>query len=96
MASQNFREFADNPQGQAVLTNAAVNIFLRQTSTDIDDVQRIFKLSDGERGYLLSARKGCFLLRAGQDGTVGYAYPTAYERVLIEKGTVAEVNRMAA
>lgn len=96
VASQNFREFADNPQGQAVLTNAAVNIFLRQTSTDIDDVQRIFKLSDGERGYLLSARKGCFLLRAGQDGTVGYAYPTAYERVLIEKGTVAEVNRMAA
>lgn len=96
VSSQNFREFADNPQGQAVLTNAAVNIFLRQTSTDIDDVQKVFKLSDGERGYLLSARRGCFLLRAGEDGTVGYAYPTAYERVLIEKGTVAEVSRRAA
>ena len=28
VASQNFKEFADNPQGQAVLTNATVNIFL--------------------------------------------------------------------
>lgn len=93
VASQNFREFADNPQGQAVLTNAAVNIFLRQNSTDIDDVQKVFKLSDGERGYLLSARKGCFLLRVGGEGTVGYAYPTPYEKVLIEKGTVADVSR---
>ena len=93
VASQNFREFSDNPQGQAVLTNAACNIFLRQNTTDIDDVQSVFKLSNGEREYLLSAKKGCFLLRAGSESTIGYAYPMPYEKALIERGTVAEVAR---
>lgn len=93
VASQNFREFSDSPQGQAVLTNASGNIFLKQNSTDIDDVQKIFRLSDGERGFLLSARKGNFLLRASGDSTVGYAYPTPHEKTLIEKGTVAAVDR---
>ena len=63
VASQNFKEFADNPQGQAVLTNTTVNIFLRQNATDIDDVQSVFKLSDGERNFMLSATKGNFLLK---------------------------------
>ena len=93
VSSQNFREFSDNPQGKAVLTNSAVNVFLKQTNTDIDEVQKLFKLSDGERDYLLTARKGCFLLRAGVDSTIGYAYPTSYEKVLIERGTVADLDR---
>ena len=57
VASQNFVEFADNPQGKAVLTNTVVNIFLKQNSTDIDAVQETFKLSDGEKQFLLSAKR---------------------------------------
>ena len=92
VASQNFKEFADNPQGQAVLTNATVNIFLKQNSTDIDDVQRVFKLSDGERNFLLSSKKGHFLLKIGQESSVGYALPFEHEKYLIEKKTIAAVN----
>lgn len=93
VASQNFFEFANNPQGKAVLTNSAVNIFLKQTNTDIDEVQRVFKLSNGEAGFLMTANKGCFLLRCGGESTVGYAMPFPYEKVLIEKGTVADVSK---
>ena len=39
-------------QGQAVLTNASVNVFLKQNATDIDDVAAVFKLSDGEKNFL--------------------------------------------
>ena len=49
VASQNFKEFVSCPQGEAVLSNAVVNIFLKQSSTDLDAVQEKFKLSNGER-----------------------------------------------
>lgn len=87
VASQNFKEFADNPQGQAVLTNATVNIFLRQNATDIDDVKEVFKLSDGERNFLLEATKGNFLLRMQGESTTGFAQAFPYEQVLIERKT---------
>ena len=92
VASQNFKEFADNPQGQAVLTNTTVNIFLRQSSTDIDDVQTVFKLSDGERNFLLSASKGNFLLKLQDESTTGYAQAFEYEKYLIEKKTAAMIR----
>lgn len=89
VASQNFKEFSDNPQGAAVLTNATVNIFLKQNSTDIDDVQSVFKLSDGEKNFLATAKKGHFLLKMGQESTVGFAKAFEFEKFLIEKKTVA-------
>lgn len=79
VASQNFIEFADNSNGKAVLTNAFVNIFLRQNSTDIDALQHEFHLSDGERNFLLQAQKGEFLLRMNGDSYVAYALPFDYE-----------------
>lgn len=93
VASQNFKEFSDNPQGQAVLTNATVNIFLKQNSTDIDDVQSVFKLSDGEKNFLATAKKGHFLLKMGQESTVGFAKSFEYEKFLIEKRTMAAVSQ---
>lgn len=92
VASQNFKEFADNPQGQAVLTNATVNIFLRQNSTDIDDVQKVFKLSNGERNFLSSATKGNFLLKMQEESTTGFAQAFDYEQYLIEKKTSAMIR----
>lgn len=89
VASQNFKEFCSCPQGEAVLTNAVVNIFLKQASTDIDAVQDKFKLSNGERSYLLSPPRGHFLLKMNSEATIGYAFPTDYEKYLIERRTIA-------
>lgn len=85
VASQNFREFTDSPQGRAVLSNAAANIFLKQDSSDIDAVQDTFKLSDGESDFLYSANRGEFLLRVEGESTVGYAKAFDFERELIER-----------
>lgn len=85
VASQNFLEFADNPQGKSVLTNAMVNIFLKQDSTDIDALQDTFKLSDGERNFLLQAQRGEVLIKMGQQSSVAYVMPFDYEIELISK-----------
>ena len=92
VASQNFKEFADNPQGQAVLTNTHVNIFLKQNATDLDAVQQVFKLSNGERDFLASPKKGHFLLKMARESTTGYAYPFSYEKYLIEKKSTARMS----
>lgn len=91
VASQNFSEFANNEQGKAVLTNAKVKILLGQDPTDIDAVQQVFKLSDGERNFLLSARRGEMLIKMNTESSVVYALPFPYEKQLIEKAYAAKV-----
>lgn len=90
VASQNFVEFANNEQGKAVLTNAVVNIFLRQDATDIDALQDTFKLSDGERNFLLAAKKGELLIKMNGESSVAYAMSFKYEQELISKAYVAK------
>lgn len=93
VASQNFKEFCSCPQGEAVLSNAVVNVFLKQSSTDLDAIQDKFKLSNGERSYLASPPRGHFLLKMNSEATIGYAMPTDYEKYLIEKRTIANSHR---
>lgn len=92
VASQNFREFADSPQGEAVLFSSHVNIFLKQNATDLDAVQEKFKLSNGEKEFLASPKKGYFLLKMTNESTTGYAYPFPYEKYLIEKKMTAKME----
>lgn len=83
VASQNFMEFADNPQGRAVLTNTVVNILLKQNPTDIDAVQEVFKLSSGEKQYLLTAKRGQILIRMNDESSQVYVLPFPDELALI-------------
>jgi len=87
VASQNFTEFAESSQGRAVLTNAVVNIFLHQDSTDIDLLQDTFKLSDGEKLFLLKAKRGEILIRLHGESSIAYVVPFDFEKKLIEKKT---------
>lgn len=86
VASQSFREFAEDPRGRAILTNSPINFFLRQKESDINEVQKVFQLSDGEAGFLGRSSKGQFLLKIGNESTVGQAVPFSYEHSLIVKG----------
>ena len=83
VASQNFSEFAESSQGRAVLTNTTLKIFLKQNSTDIDAVQEAFRLSDGEKSFLLSAKKGSMLIKLNDDDVIATAMPSDFERDLI-------------
>lgn len=86
VASQSYREFANNRYGEAVLSNSFVDFFLRQKEADIPAIQQKFHFSDGEANFLGRAAKGQFLLRVNNDSTVGQAVPFAYEHAIITKG----------
>lgn len=88
VASQNFAEFAESPQGKAVLTNAVVNIFLKQNSTDIDDVKETFKLSEGEKSFLMTAKRGEMLIRMNEESSVVQVIPFEYEKKLIANAVI--------
>lgn len=83
VASQNFIEFTDSAQGKAVLSNTMVNMFLQQSPTDIDAVQETFKLSDGEKHFLLTAKQGDMLIRTSEQSALGYVYAFPFEKELI-------------
>jgi type IV secretory pathway VirB4 component len=93
VASQNFSEFAESAQGRAVLTNTTLKIFLKQNSTDIDAVQEAFRLSDGEKGFLLSAKKGSMLIKLNDDDVIATALPSDFERDLISISKVVEPSK---
>ena len=84
VASQSFHEFVNNPKGLAVLMNASVNMFLKTEPIAIDSIQETFKMSDGERNFLMAAKKGQVLIRMGAESCVGFVVPFDYEKKLIE------------
>lgn len=83
VASQNFIEFDESEQGKAVLTNASLNMFLKQDASDIDAVQNTFKLSNGEKNFLLGAKTGEMLIKMGEESSVAFAMSFPYEQTLI-------------
>lgn len=83
IVSQNFREFDNSEQGKAVLTNSSVNFFLAQASTDIDALQNRFKLSDGEKNFLYTARRGEALVKIGKESSVMQIIGFNHEHYLI-------------
>ncbi|MHB8340608.1 MAG: VirB4 family type IV secretion system protein [Mycobacteriales bacterium] len=69
--------------GQAVVANAATQILLRQAPQTIDTLTDAFGLSDGERGFLLTARQGEGLLAAGTDRVAFHALASPAEHALV-------------
>ena len=88
VASQNFAEFTACSQGQAVLNNSAVKIFLKQSETDIDALQDKFKISDGEKNFLVQAKTGEILIKTDSDSAVCNVIPFPLEKKIIDNSKV--------
>ncbi len=56
--TQDVEDFLGSPEGHTVLANSSVQLLMRQDSSTIEAVERTFRLSSGEREFLLSCRKG--------------------------------------
>lgn len=79
VASQKFNEFAANDKGRAVLTNSSINVFLKTKTEDCDGVQEMFKLSDGERHFILQASKGEALIKTAKESAIMQTHVLEYE-----------------
>ena len=88
--SQKFQDFYENKEAQAVLTSSDTKLFLAQDKSEIDYIKEVFKLSEGEASYLLTATRGEGLLKVGNETAILEIRPTQREFAFIE----TNVNKM--
>ncbi|MBO0819167.1 MAG: conjugal transfer protein TraC, partial [Actinobacteria bacterium] len=85
LVTQDVGDVLGSPLGRAVCSNAATQVLLRQAPQAIEAVADAFGLTAGERGLLLSARRGDGLLLAGGAHRVGFhadASPAEHQRLV--------------
>ncbi|MEY9858556.1 type IV secretory pathway VirB4 component [Catenulispora sp. GAS73] len=72
VVTQDAADLLGTELGQAVVANAATQILLRQAPQAIDAVASAFRLSAGERGFLLSATRGQGLIILGASARAAF------------------------
>ncbi len=82
--SQRFQDFYEKPEAQAVLTSSDTKLFLAQDKSEIQYLKEVFKLSEGEAGFLVSCLIGEGLLKVGQDTAIIQITPTKKEFEFVE------------
>ncbi len=82
--SQRFQDFYEKPEAQAVLTSSDTKLFLAQDKSEIEQLKEVFKLSEGEAGFLVSCLIGEGLLKVGQDTAIIQITPTRKEFEFVE------------
>ena len=81
--SQRFQDFYEKPEVQAVLTSSDTKLLLAQDKSEIQYLKEVFKLSEGEAGFLVTCNKGEGLLKVG-DTAILQITPTAKEFEFVE------------
>ena len=79
VVSQRFQDFYEKPEAQAVLTSSDTKLFLAQDKSEIQYVKEVFKLSEGEAGFLVTCGKGEGLLKVGAESAILQITPTQKE-----------------
>ena len=82
--SQRFQDFYEKPEVQAVLTSSDTKLLLAQDKSEIQYLKEVFKLSEGEAGFLVTCGKGEGLLKVGADTAILQITPTAKEFEFVE------------
>ena len=82
--SQRFQDFYEKPEAQAVLTSSDTKLLLAQDKSEIQYVKEVFKLSEGEAGFLTTCNRGEGLLKVGSDTAILQITPTAKEFEFVE------------
>ncbi len=63
--TQDVDDFLTSDYGKAIVSNAALQILLKQSPSSIDKLQKVFYLTDGEKQFLLAAGIGQGIFFAG-------------------------------
>ena len=82
--SQRFQDFYEKPEAQAVLTSSDTKLFLAQDKSEIQYLKEVFKLSEGEAGFLVTCQRGEGLLKVGADSAIMKIMPTKKEFEFVE------------
>ena len=84
VVSQRFQDFYEKPEAQAVLTSSDTKLFLAQDKSEIQYLKEVFKLSEGEAGFLVTCGVGEGLFKVGQETAIIKITPTQKEFEFVE------------
>ena len=79
VVSQRFQDFYEKSEVQAVLTSSDTKLFLAQDKSEIQYIQEVFKLSDGEADFLTTCTRGQGLFKVGEQTAIIEIRPTKKE-----------------
>lgn len=63
--TQDIEDFVNSPYGKPIITNSSLQILLKQSPTAVDNLQKLFYLTEGEKYLLLNSDIGQGLFFAG-------------------------------
>jgi len=63
--TQDVEDFVNSPYGKPIVSNAQMQVLLKQSPTAVDNLQKLFYLTDGEKYLLLNSEVGQGLFFAG-------------------------------
>jgi conjugal transfer ATP-binding protein TraC len=63
--TQDVEDFVNSPYGRPIITNSSLQILLKQSPTAVDNMQKLFYLTEGEKYVLLNAGVGQGIFFAG-------------------------------
>ena len=90
--SQKFQDFYEKPEAQAILTSSETKLFLAQDKSEIEYLREVFKLSEGEAGFLITCGRGEGLLRVGTDSAILAIQPTQKEFEFVETNLAKQIE----
>nr|MBD3359312.1 DUF87 domain-containing protein [Candidatus Buchananbacteria bacterium] len=64
--TQDVNDFLNSPYGRAIVTNSALQLLLKQSPAAIDNIQKVFLLTEGEKYLLLECGVGEGIFFAGR------------------------------
>jgi type IV secretory pathway VirB4 component len=81
--TQDVEDFLKNDVGKAIVTNSSIQILMKQHSAAIDNVGKLFYLSEGEKQFLLACDVGEGLFFAGSNHVAMRAMASPQEHQLV-------------
>lgn len=93
--TQDIDDVLTSSLGRAVVNNSATRVLLRQSPEFIDELAATFRLSDGERAFLMSCEPGDGLLVAGTERAAVHVIASDEEDRLVTSDP-AELKAMEA
>lgn len=81
--TQDVEDFLRSPYGRPIVTNASIQLLLKQAPATIDIVGKAFSLTETEKNLLLSAEVGTGLFFAGKKHVAIQIIPSFFEDQII-------------
>ena len=81
--TQDIDDFINSPYGKPIISNTSLQLLLKQSATSVDNLAKLFYLTEGEKYLLLNSGVGQGLLFAGNSHVAIQVVASANEHTII-------------